>query len=89
MLIPEKTEVQEGLGALDPTFLPHINSILLLLGSWDFGKSGGGWGEGQGQFGWVGRTAVKQLTFTSASAKPPAVFALRVLGELLETAVWR
>jgi hypothetical protein len=32
---------------------------------------------------------VKQLIFTLAAAKPPAVFALRVLGDLLETSVWR
>lgn len=45
--------------------------------------------EGQGQFGGWQKTAVKQLTVISASSKPPAVFALDVLGELLETSVWR
>lgn len=45
-------------------------------GSWDLGRRGGGWGRDR-QSGWGGRTAVKWLTFTPASAKPPAVFALR------------
>lgn len=79
----------QGLRVLDPIFLPHLQSILLLLGSWGFGKSGCG-GQGEGiRTVWLGggRTAVKQLTFTLAPAKPPAVFALGVLGDLLETSV--
>jgi hypothetical protein len=35
------------------------------------------------------KTAANRLTFTLASAKPPAVFALGAVGDLLGTSVWR
>lgn len=77
VLNPEKLKPKVQSRYLNPTFLLHMKSVLLSLGSGRHGRLG------------LLTMAVNQLTFTLASAKPPAVFAFGAAGDLLGTSVWR